>query len=150
MAEYSYSGNQEVQANDVVLFNEAPDPCRTGLVRHRDGTGSFLLSGVAANQVPTCPCGCRKNSVNYQVTYGANIAVADGGTAGPISIGLALDSVVIPSSVSTVTPSVTGAYFNVGKSMSVPIWTGCCQTLSLVNTSNQTIDVQNANMVISR
>lgn len=149
MSEYAYSGNQEVSANSVVLFNETPVPCTRGYVRHRDGTGNFLLSGATTNYT-TCPCGCRKNSVNYEVTYGANIAVAEGGTAGSISIGLVLDGSLIPSSVSTVTVGATNTYFNVSRTMSVPVWSGCCQGLTLVNVSDQTIDVQNANIIISR
>ena len=55
MAEYSANALQTVNPGETIVFTESPDPCRRGLVRHRDGTGNFLLSGW----VPNIGCGCR-------------------------------------------------------------------------------------------
>lgn len=34
--------------------------------------------------------------------------------------------------------------------MTVPVWSGCCETLSIRNTSDQPILVQNANVILTR
>lgn len=149
MAEYANSGIQVVVPNAPVIFTEDPVPCDRGFVRHRNGSGSFLLSGGNNINRYSCPC-CRRNSVNYLASFTANISVPDTGTAGPISLGLAVDGTLIPSSVVTITPTVVDAYFEVSRTINVPIWNGCCQSLSVINTSAQDINVGQANIIISR
>lgn len=57
MAEYSNTALQEVAANSAVLFSEAPVPCNRGIIKHRDGSGSFLVNGGTANASGcNCPC----------------------------------------------------------------------------------------------
>ena len=51
MAEYSANAVQTVNPGETIVFTEAPVPCTKGLVRHRDGTGNFLLAGRTG-----CPC----------------------------------------------------------------------------------------------
>ena len=148
MAEYSNSGNQVVSPNAPVIFTEAPVPCNRGLVRHRNGTGSFLLSGN--NNLNSMRCGCcRNNYVNYLANFTANVSIPTGGAAGPVSLGLAIDGTLIPSSIVTITPTVVDAYFNVSRTINVPIWNGC-QSLSVINTSTQDINVGQANIILTR
>lgn len=150
MAEYSNSANQTVAANASVIYTEAPVPCTKGYVRHRDGSGDFLLSGNTGYTI-NCGCPCRQNnSVNYLVSYGMNVAIPETGTAGEIAFGLAVNGSVLPDSIVRVTPTVTQAYFNVDKTVNVPIWRGCCQSLSVVNVSTQAVNVQEANILFSR
>lgn len=146
MAEYSANAVQTVASNGSVAFTEAPVPCTRGLVRHRDGSGSFLLRGY----VPRMSCGCCAQSAEYLVMFSANIAIPTGGTAGEISLALTIDGSVIPASTMIVTPAAVEEYFNVSVAVNAQIWRGCCETLSVVNTSDQAVLVQNANIVISR
>lgn len=150
MAEYSNSSLQSVASQSSVVYTEAPVPCTKGYIRHRDGSGDFLLSGNVGYNI-NCGCPCRQNnSVNYLVSYGMNVAIPTGGTADEISFGLAVNGSVLPDSIVRVTPTVTDAFFNVDKTVNVPIWRGCCQNLSVVNVSTQTVNVQEANILFSR
>lgn len=151
MAEYSNSNLQQVTSQSPVLFTDAPVPCNRGYVRHRDGTGNFLLSGGSSGSTYyNCPCMQRHNSVNFLVSFGANIAIPTTGTAGEIALGLAIDGTVVPSSIVRVTPTATEAFFDVNRTINIPIWRGCCQSVSLVNISDQTINVQEANILFNR
>lgn len=146
MAEYSANAVQTVAPASTVVFTDTPVPCTRGLVRHRDDTGSFLLRGYVVRS----SCDCCPESAVYMAEFGANIAIPTGGTVEPISLALAIDGSVIPSSTMIVTPAAVEEYFNVSVAVNAQIWRGCCETLSVVNTSSQDILVQNANIVISR
>lgn len=143
MAEYSANAVQTVNPSESIVFTEANDPCNLGFIRHRNDSGSFLLSG--------CNCGCNRNgSTRYLVDFGANIAVPTGETVGPISVAIAIDGATVVSSTMTVTPAAVEEYFNVSRATGVPIWNGCCETVTIRNTSEIPILVQNANIVFSR
>ena len=150
MAEYSANALQTVNPGETIIFTEAPVPCTRGLVRHRDDTGSFLLSGyVPTNYGRGCCCN-RINTANYLVDFGANIAVPTGGTPGAISVAIQIDGSTIASSTMTVTPAAVEEFFNVSRAINVPVWRGCCETVSVKNISDQPILVQNANILFSR
>lgn len=149
MAEYSFNAVQTVNPGESIVFTEAPVPCTRGLVRHRDGSGNFLLSGFVPNNGSRCCCN-RNKSANYLVDFGANIAVATGATVGPISVAIAIDGSVIPASTMTVTPAAVEEYFNVSRAINADIWRGCCESLTVVNNSTVPILVQNANIIFSR
>lgn len=146
MAEYSANAVQTVNPGETVIFTETPIPCNKGFVRHRDGTGNFLISGATG----TYPCGCRRSGVNYLVDFGANIAIPDGGTVEPISVALVVDGATLPSTQMTITPAAVSEYGNISRATNVSIWANCCETFSIRNTSAQPILVQNANLIISR
>lgn len=145
MAEYSAIAVQTVAPGETVAFTETPVPCRRGFVRHRDGSGNFLLSGAVPRS-----CGCRPRSANYLVDFGANIAIPEGGTAGAISVALVVDGSTVPASTMIVTPAEINEYFNVSRAINIDVWNGCCETVSIRNTSDQPILVQNANIIFSR
>lgn len=149
MAEYTASAVQTVNPGESVVFTDTPSRCRRGFVRHRDDTGSFLLSGWVPQQTCCCPCMQPRNAT-YLVDFGADIAVPDGGTAGAISLAIAIDGVTIPSSIMTVTPADTEEYFNVSRAINADIWRNCCETVSVRNVSDQPILVSNANIIFSR
>lgn len=146
MAEYSAIAVQTVNPGESIVFTESPVPCERGLVRHRDDTGSFLLTGY----VPYNSCGCRAKSANYLVDFGANIAIPDGGEVEAISVAIAIDGTTIPASTMIVTPAATEEYWNVSRAINAQIWRGCCETVSVRNTSAQPILVQTANIIFSR
>lgn len=149
MAEYSAIAVQTVNPGESIVFTQTPVPCMRGLVRHRDDTGSFLLSGFVPNN--GCNCNCNRNqSATYLVDFGANIAVPTGETVGPISVALAIDGTTVPSSTMIVTPAAVEEYFNVSRAINVQVWKGCCETVTIRNTSEIPILVQNANVLFSR
>ena len=145
MAEYSANAVQTVNPGESIVFTDAPVPCTKGLVRHREGTGNFLLNGGPSK----CFCGCSRTSSNYLVDFGANIAVPTGGTVEAISVAITLDGATIPSSDMIVTPAAVEEYFNVSRAVNAQVWAGCCETVTIRNTSPQPILVQNANVIFS-
>lgn len=147
MAEYSANATQTVAQGGVVVFTDAPVPCTRGFVRHRDGSGNFLLSGWTPNR---CGCCCKKQEAQYLVDFGANIAIPEGGTVEPISLALSIDGSIIPASEMVVTPTEANAYFNVSRAINVEVWNGCCENVSVVNTSSQAVLVENANIILTR
>lgn len=146
MAEYSANALQTINPGETAVFTESPVPCNRGFVRHRDGTGNFLLSGWT----PRKSCGCKSNSARYLVDFGANIAIPEGGTVGPISIAITIDGATLPASTMTVTPAAAEEFFNVSRAINADIWNGCCETLTVRNTSDQPILMQNANIILDR
>lgn len=149
MAEYSANALQTVNPGETVIFTVTEVPCRRGFVRHREGSGDFLLSGWVPNRRGGCCCN-EQVSAMYNVIFGANIAVPTGETVGEISVAIAINGTTIPTSTMTVTPAAVEEFFNVNRSKDIPIWNGCCQTVSVRNTSNIPILVQNANITFTR
>lgn len=147
MAEYSANAVQTVNPGESIVFTLAPVPCERGLVRWRAGTGAFNLSGWVPSRNNCCK---RSNNATYLVDFGANIAVPTGETVGEISVAFALDGVTIADTTMQVTPAAVENYFNVSRATNVPIWRNCCQTLTVRNTSDIPINVQNANIIFSR
>ena len=148
MAEFSANAQQVVNPGETIIFTETPVPCYRGLVRHRDDSGTFLLSGYVPNNRGCC-CN-RVDSANYLIDFGANIAVPTGGTVGELSVAIQIDGATIPSSTMIATPAAVEQFFNVSRAINAQIWRGCCESISVRNTSDQPILVQNANIIISR
>ena len=144
LCEYSNNEVQTINPGETVIFDTVEVPCSCGLVRHRDGTGVFLLSGGPARR----SCCCRPSTRNYMVEFGANIAVPTGGTVGEIEVAISIDGSTIPSSQMIATPAAVEEYTNVSVAKVVDIFTGCCQTVAVRNISDQPILMQNANIVI--
>lgn len=149
MAEFTNNPVQEVQANQQVLLNTVIG-CPKGYVLHREGSGIVTLRGIV-----NCPQACY---ARYKVTFNGNIAVPTDGTAGPISVGIALDGEPIPTSKAIVTPTAVNAYNNVTSTAIITVPKGCCFNISVENTTEvvapavvaQAINVQNANLVVTR
>lgn len=149
MAEYLNNDIQLVAAGAPVLLRTSIG-CTRGFVYHRPESGILILRGVVNN-----PCA---NFARYQVTFNGNIAVPEGGTAGPISIAIAIDGEPIMTSRAIVTPTVVDAYFNVTSTAIIDVPRGCCFNLSVENTSEPAdattpaspIYVQNSNLTVSR
>lgn len=141
MAEYVYNPIQEVEQGQNVLLNDSI-PCPRGYVIHRNGSGILTLRGIVNNS-----CGC---FARYQVTFNGNIAIPEGGTVEEISIALAIDGEPIQTSRARVTPAAVENYFNVTSTAFVTVPKGCCFVIAVENTSAQTIEVQNSNLVIQR
>ena len=145
MAEYAFNPIQEVPAGQSVLLDTVI-PCNRGYVYHRDQSGILTLRGIANG----CNCFAR-----YQVTFNANIALPADATVGPISVSLAVDGEPLQTSRAIVTPTAVDSYFNITSTAIITVPKGCCFNVSVENTStgvtvNPAINVQNANLTVSR
>jgi len=147
MAEYLANGIQQIALNGPAIFT-ASIPCRNGYVYHEDETGVFTLCGKTNN------CFAR-----YQVTFNGNIALPEGGTAGPIAVALAVNGEPRLTSRAIVTPAAVEEFFNVTSTAIITVPKGCCYSLSLravpassdpTVTPAPVIELQNANLVINR
>ena len=140
MAEFSNIAVQNVATNGNVLFADTPtSTCNKGYITHRTGSGLINVKGATNN--------CR---AKYRVEFNGNIAVPDGGTAGAISLAIAIEGEPDLSTLAISTPTAAEAFNNV--SMATDVWLpcGCCQAISVKNTSTQAISVANANITVNR
>ena len=129
---------QTVQANQNVYFTDTIVGGGSTF-SHRDNSGLITMRGN------TCQCRAR-----YRVSFGGNIALPEGGTAGPISLAIAIDGEAVPSSTMTVTPTAVESFFNVFASIFIDVPKGCCITVSVQNISTVPVDVMNANLIAER
>lgn len=150
MAEFTYNPVQVVQPNAPVIL-QTTICCPKGYVLHRNESGIVTLRGIVNN-----PTSC---FARYQATFNANIAIPEGGTAGPISVALAIDGEPVLTSRAIVTPAAAEDYFNVTSTAIITVPRGCCFNISVENTSESAtpattpapaINVQNANLVVQR
>ena len=138
MAEYVANALQTVGINQNVLFTDTTVYGNNAII-HRDGSGLFTLRGLT-NQ-------CR---ARFRITFGANIAIPTGGTVDPISIAISIGGEPVLSSNMIATPAAAEDFWNVNRSIHIDVPSGCCAQISVKNTSEQAIDVQNANLIIER
>lgn len=156
MAEFTYNPAQTVEAGQNVILNTAI-PCNKGYVYHRNESGVVTLRGIVNNA-----CGC---FARYKVTFNGNIAIPSTGTAGPISVALAIDGEPILTSRAIVTPAAVATepptqenFFNVTSTAIITVPRGCCTSVAVENTSAgatptdvpPAILVQNANLTVDR
>ena len=129
---------QTVQANQNVYFTDTII-CGNTSIGHRDDSGLVTLRGVT-NQ-------CR---ARFKVTFGGNIAISTGGTVEPISLAIAINGEAVLATTMIVTPAAVEQFFNVSSNIFIDVPCGCCVNVSVKNVSTQAIDVQNANLIITR
>lgn len=139
MAEFTAIAVQTVATNGNVIFTDTTSACTKGIISRRPGSGQVRVKGTSN--------GCR---AKYRVTFSGNIAVPTTGTAGAISLAIAIDGEADLSTVAIATPTATGAYNNVAMATDLWIPCGCCEQVSIKNTSTQPINVVNANITIDR
>lgn len=138
MAEFTSVAAQTVAVAGNVLFTDNVSVCTKGIITHRSGSGQIRVKG------------CSGQRAKYRVSFSGNIAVPTAGTAGAISLAIAVDGEPDAGTIAIATPAATGAYNNVAMATDVWIPCGCCVTVSVRNTSSQAILVQNANIIVDR
>ena len=138
MAEYVAVANQSVATNGNVVFTNTAVQ-GSNCIKHREGSGIITLRGIT-NQ-------CR---ARFFVEFSANIAVPTGGTAGAISLAIAISGEPVLSSQMISTPAAVEQFNNVSSGIYVDVPAGCCVNIAVENTSNQAIDVANANIIVTR
>ena len=129
---------QTVQAGANVLFTDTVVPVGCSMM-HRDGSGLVTLRGLT-NQ-------CR---ARFRVSFGGNIAIPTGGTVGPISLAIAVAGEPVATTTMISTPAAVEEYNNVFSAIFLDIPKNCCSQISIQNTSDEAIEIQNANLIVER
>lgn len=129
---------QTVASNQNVLFTETPVDGSCSIL-HREGSGLVTLRGIT-NQ-------CR---ARFKAFFSGNIAIPTGGTVGPISLAIAINGEAVATTTMIQTPAAVEEYTNVASAVYLDVPAGCCLTVSVTNTSDEAINVQNANLIIER
>ena len=137
MAEFIANAIQTVDVNGNVLYTDtavAPTRCIT----RRPGSGIVRVNGNGNQRA------------RYLASFSGNIQIPTGGAVGEISLALAVDGEILESTQMIVTPAAVANFFNVSAQAYIDIPCGCCLTLAVQNTSDQAIEVQNANFIVVR
>lgn len=121
-----------------IPYNANPNEIRTGDCTVR---AIMIATGYTWNRV---------RFIDYPVCVGANIAIPTGGTVGEISMALAVDGTTLPETIMRVTPAAVEEYFNISRCVDVGIFRRCCQEISLRNTSDQPILLDNGTLKIGQ
>lgn len=129
---------QTVPANQNVYFTDSVT-CGGCAITHRDDSGLVTLRGLT-----------NQTRARFKISFGGNIALPATGTAGPISLAIAIDGEAVRSTTMTVTPAAVEEFFNVFSAIFVDVPRGCCLTISVRNISEVPVDVQNANLIVER
>ena len=129
---------QTVPANANVIFTDTT-VCGNCSIMHREGSGLVTLRGLT-NQ-------CR---ARFRVSFGGNIALPTGGTVGPISLAIAVNGEPVATTTMISTPAAVEEFNNVFSAIFLDVPKGCCSQISVKNISDQSIDVQNANLIVER
>jgi len=130
---------QLVEAGQNVLFTETAVRSCKPCVKHRDGAGIVTLRGL------TNQCNAR-----FRVGFSGNIAIPTGGTVGEISLAIAIEGEPLQSTRMRVTPAAVDNYFNVSAQADICVPRGCCASVAVENTSGAPVNVQNANLIVTR
>lgn len=147
MAEWIAPLEQTVNGGADVLFSIMTVNTTNCNITHRQGSGLFTLKGITKGQ-------CR---ARYRVHFQANIALPEGGTPGEISLTIAVDGEPQTAYLMAVTPTAAEAFNNIAGYATIDVPCGCCQNISIQNTSfdeagttQVPIVVRNASIDISR
>ena len=140
MAEFTNIDLQTVALGGNVVFDETPI-CPTKCITHREGSGIVRISGNRTNG---------QQRARYLVSFSGNIQIPTGGTVGEISVAIAIDGEPLLSTQMIVTPAAVEEFFNVSSQAYIDVPCGCCITVAVENTSEQAIEVQNANLIVVR
>lgn len=129
---------QTVNAGSNVVFTNTAVSGNCSIM-HREGSGLVTLRGIT-----------NQRRARFRISFGANIAVPTGGTAGAISLAIAVNGEPISTNQMISTPAAVGEFNNVSRALYLDVPAGCCTQVSVENTSTQAISVQNANLIIER
>lgn len=129
---------QLVGANQNILFTETP-VSGSCTILHREGSGLVTLRGLT-NQ-------CR---ARFKAFFSGNVAIPTDGTVEAISLALAINGEGVATTTMIQTPAAVEEFTNVSSAVFIDVPSDCCVTISVKNTSTQSISVQNANLIIER
>ena len=125
---------QLVAANGPVLF--ASTRLRTGCAtRHEAGSSRIVLLSPGV----------------YRVSFNGNVSIPTGGTVQQTSVAIIQDGEAIPGSTMLYTPAAVDVPGNISTDVLVRVYQCCAtSTLSVRNTGAGSINMQDANIVVTR
>lgn len=129
---------QVVEANQNILFTDTAIAGSCSIL-HRSGSGLVTLRGIT-----------NQGRARFRVTFGGNVELPTGGTLGPISLAIAINGEPVATTTMISTPAALEEFNNVFSSIFLDVPAGCCSQISVKNTTDQSIDVQNANLIVER
>ena len=129
---------QTVGSNQNVYFTDTV-ACGGCSITHRANSGLVTLRG-GTNQ-------CR---ARYKVFFSGNVAIPTGGTAGSITMAIAVDGEAVPYSTMITTVAAVEEYNNIATEILIDVPRGCCYTISVMNTGAEDLEIQNASLIIDR
>ena len=130
---------QTVAANQNVIFTDTVI-CGNCSIVHREGSGLTTLRGLTNSQ-------CR---ARFRVTFGANVAIPEGGTVEAISLAIAINGEPVATTTMISTPAAVEEFNNVFSSIFLDVPRNCCYQISVQNIGEADVDVQNANLIVER
>lgn len=129
---------QVVEANQNILFTDTAIAGSCSIL-HRSGSGLVTLRGIT-----------NQGRARFRVTFGGNVELPTGGTLGPISLAIAINGEPVATTTMISTPAALEEFNNVFSSIFLDVPAGCCSQISVKNITDQSIDVQNANLIVER
>ena len=129
---------QTVNAGSNVVFTNTAVSGNCSIM-HREGSGLVTLRGIT-----------NQRRARFRISFGANIAVPTGGTAGAISLAISVNGEPVSTNQMISTPAAVAEFNNISRALYLDVPAGCCTQVSVENTSTQAISVQNANFIVER
>ena len=125
---------QTVVANGPILF--ASTRLKTGCAtRHESGSSRIILLSPGV----------------YRVSFSGNVSIPTGGTVQQTSVSIVQDGEPVPGSNMLYTPAAVAVPGNVATDVLVRVYNCCAtSTLSVHNTGTGDINIQDANIVVTR
>ena len=125
---------QTVAAGAPVLF--ANTRIQTGCsARHERGSGRFVLLKPGV----------------YEVAFNANVSLPTGATVAPITLDIVQDGETVAGSKMIFTPAAVDTLGNVSTTLLVRVYEcGCCSSIGVRNDTTQSVNIQDANFVVTR
>lgn len=126
--------SQVVADKGTILFDSTR--IYTGCsARHESGSGRFVLLRPGV----------------YEISFGANVSLPTGATVAPIVVNITQDGEAIAGSRMVFTPAAVDTLGNINATVLIRVYEqGCCVALSVRNDTGAAINVQDANLVITR
>lgn len=121
---------QSVNAGSNVVFTNTAVAGNCSMM-HREGSGLITLRGLTNGQ----------RRARFRISFGANIGIPSTGTAGAISLAIAINGEPVADSTMISTPTATEQFNSVSRGLFLDVMSGCCTQVSVENTSTQAIDI---------
>lgn len=129
---------QEIASGEGIAFTETAVNGSNCIV-HREGSGITKIRGL------TNQCCAR-----FLISYSGNIQIPAAGTVNEISVAITIDGEPLQSAKMIITPAAVSELWNVSAQAYVNVPRNCCSTVSVTNTSTQTVEIQNSNLIVTR
>lgn len=129
---------QTVASNANLAFTDSVTRGSCSII-HSDGSGLITVRGIT-NQ-------CR---ARFHVTFNGNVGLPTGGTVGPISLAISINGEPIGPATMISTPAAVEEFNNVFAGVYLDVPVGCCYNISVKNLTDESIEVQNANLIVER